>query len=84
MIASTIAERPPSLFEHVGRQIDMAFEPKQRMIAHILTGALLPSGWLGKPVDDIAEENDLSRDDVARVLARMQKFEPTGIFATGC
>ena len=36
------------------------------MIAHILTGALLPSGWLGKPVDDIAEENDLSRDDVAR------------------
>ena len=53
------------------------------MIAHILTGALLPSGWLGKPVDDIAEENDLSRDDVARVLTRMQKFEPTGIFATG-
>ena len=62
----------------------MAFdEPKQRMIAHILTGALLPSGWLGKPVDDIAEENDLSRDDVSLVLARMQKFEPTGIFATG-
>ena len=26
MIASTIAERPPSLFEHVGRQIDMAFD----------------------------------------------------------
>ena len=84
MIASTIAERPPSLFEHVGRQIDMAFDtPKQRMIAHILTGTLLPSGWLGKPVDDIAEENDLSRDDVSLVLARMQKFEPTGIFATG-
>ena len=84
MIASTIAERPPSLFEHVGRQIDMSFDdPKQRMIAHILTGALLPSGWLGKAVDDIAEENDLSRDDVVRVLARMQKFEPTGIFATG-
>ena len=84
LIASTIADRPPSLFEHVGRQIDMAFdEPKQRMIAHILTGALLPSGWMGKQVDDIAEENDLSRDDVARVLTRMQKFEPTGIFAMG-
>ena len=26
MIASTIAERPPSLYEHVGRQIDMAFD----------------------------------------------------------
>ncbi len=84
MIASNVAERPPSLFEHVGRQIDMSFDDsKQRMIAHILTGALLPSGWLGKAVDDIAEENDLSRDDVVHVLARMQKFEPTGIFATG-
>ncbi len=84
MIAATIAERPPSLFEHVGGQIDMAFdEPKERMIANILLGAVLPSGWLGKPVDDIAEENDLSRDAVARVLTRMQKFEPTGIFATG-
>lgn len=84
MIAATIAERPPSLFEHVGAQIDMAFdEPKERMIANILLGAVLPSGWLGKPVDDIAEENDLSRDAVARVLTRMQKFEPTGIFATG-
>lgn len=84
MIASTIAERPPSLFEHVGRQIDIAFsDAKQRMIAQILTGALLPSGWLGKSVEDIAEENDLARDDVAAVLVQIQKFEPTGIFAIG-
>ena len=81
MIASTIAERPPSLYEHVGRQIDMADEPKYHDCPYSDRRAV--TKWLAGQADrrHCRRKRPVARR--CRWFCRMQKFEPTGIFATG-
>ena len=78
----TVADRSDSVYTHVNKQIDLAIgATSDRMIAQLLLEALQPSGWLGKPVLEIAENGGVDYDDVLRVLTIMQGFEPVGLFA---
>lgn len=71
-----------SLYAHVLTQISLAFDdPLQLRVAHAFVEALEPSGWLGQPVASIAERAGVTVDQAEAVLARLQDFEPTGLFA---
>ena len=68
----------PGLF----RQLNLAMDdPKQRLIAGHFVNALEPSGWIGMPVEDVADASGCSLDEAEDVLAVLQTFEPTGLFA---
>ena len=82
MIATIIPNREDSLNRHVMGQIDFAItESRDRFIAVALLDGLAPSGWLDASIDSIAESCQCTTEQVESVLKRMQKFEPTGIFA---
>jgi len=68
----------PGLF----RQLNLAMDdPKQRLIAGHFVNALEPSGWLGMPVQDVADASGCSLVEAEGVLTILQTFEPTGLFA---
>ena len=81
-IANLAEQEPESLVECVLRQIDLSiFDPRQRVIAYALSEALEPSGWLGRPLDEIAATCGVSEEETEEVLAIVQKLEPEGVFA---
>jgi RNA polymerase sigma-54 factor len=68
----------PDLF----RQLNLAMDnPKQRLIAGHFINVLEPSGWIGVLVQDVADASDCNLDEAEDVLAILQTFEPTGLFA---
>lgn len=81
--ALDLAEAPSaSLMAHVGAAIDrMGLPAREARIANALADALEPSGWLGRPLAQIAREVRAPEPEVAAVLARLQRIEPAGLFA---
>ena len=74
----------PSLMSHVLTQIELLTRsPRERQIALVLAEALEPSGWLGAPLDDLARRAGCAVGDAAAVLKRLQRMEPSGLFAEG-
>ena len=76
------AWRPRTLREHVLEQIGTDFaDPEDRVIAQHLLDLLDEAGYLTGSVDPIAQRlgGDLAR--IEKVLARVQQFDPAGIFA---
>ena len=72
----------PSLMAHVLTQIRaLACAPAERQIALALAEALDPSGWLGRPLADLARQANCSFAQAEAVLMRLQRIEPTGLFA---
>ena len=72
----------PSLLAHVLSTIDRRITaPGERRIALVLAEALEPSGWLGRPVPQIAAELGVRVREVEAVLRRLQEIEPVGLFA---
>lgn len=72
----------PSLIAHVLQAITaLNLPPKARHIAEALAEALEPSGWLGRPPAQIAQETGATEAEVTAVLDRLQRIEPTGLFA---
>jgi RNA polymerase sigma-54 factor len=77
-----VAAAGPSLMAHVTDAVDrMMTTPFDRRIALILTEALEPSGWLGRPLAAVAAEAGCDLANVERVLQRLQRIEPVGLFA---
>jgi RNA polymerase sigma-54 factor len=72
-----------SLVSHVMALVSrLRLDPRQTVIAAALVEALEPSGWLGRPLAEIARMTGAELDEVAAVLARLQDAaEPTGLFA---
>lgn len=82
VIANVASDRPESLIEFVLKQIDLTiFDPRQRFIAYELAMALEPSGWLGRQVQEIADNCGCACEDVEETLAIVQRLEPEGVFA---
>jgi RNA polymerase sigma-54 factor len=78
----TIAGAGPSLMAHVMEAIEaMGLSRRDRAIADVLADALEPSGWIGRPLGDIAAEARASLPETEAVLARLQRIEPVGLFA---
>ncbi|MCR0980739.1 RNA polymerase factor sigma-54 [Roseomonas populi] len=74
-------ERPRSLRELLAEQARLAFgDPKERLIAGQLIALLDGAGRLAVPDSAIAEALGCEVGLVSGVRARMQRFEPTGLF----
>jgi RNA polymerase sigma-54 factor len=70
------------LIAHITREIgQLSLTAPEQAIAYDLMQALDPSGWLGRPLADIAADAGYDTAHAARVLTRLQTLEPTGIFA---
>ncbi|MDQ1080777.1 RNA polymerase sigma-54 factor [Pseudoroseomonas cervicalis] len=75
------AERPRSLREELGSQIRLAFDaPSDRLIAAQLVALLDPSGRLLAEDAAIAAALGCEIARIAAIRARMQRFEPVGMF----
>lgn len=80
--AERIAAAGPSLMAHVTDAIARMFPPgRARDQAMGLAMALEPSGWLGRPLADLAAEAGLSLPQAETLLRRLQDIEPAGLFA---
>jgi len=76
------AQPGPSLMAHVLSQIEtVTRSERERGIALVLAEAIEPSGWLGRPLPELAAEARCSLGDAEAVLKRLQRMEPTGLFA---
>ncbi len=77
-----IAARPRSLRDHLIEQIgaDIA-DPGDRVIAFHLLDLLDEAGYLRGTVAAVAEALGCSLSRVEAVLARLQRFDPAGVFA---
>ena len=83
-LANLAETGPESLVEFVLRQIDLTiFDPADRVIAYALAEALEPTGWLGRPLSDIAAVCGCPEAEVEAVLNTVQRLEPEGVFARG-
>ncbi|MEH6775547.1 MAG: RNA polymerase factor sigma-54 [Cereibacter changlensis] len=76
------ASAAPSLMAHVMQAVDGLFPSgRPRRLAVLLAEALEPSGWLGRPLAEIAAQGGATLPEAEAVLARLQGIEPTGLFA---
>lgn len=76
------AERTPGLREHLLRQLQLeSFAQAEQLLAVQLIGALDDDGYLRADLDDLAEHLGCARSDVEKLVLRLQRFEPTGVFA---
>jgi RNA polymerase sigma-54 factor len=70
-----------SLREHLGEQIRLSFaDPQDRLIAAQLLALVDPAGRLTVPDEAIARALGCEAARVAMVRARMQRFDPAGMF----
>ncbi|WP_232825018.1 RNA polymerase factor sigma-54 [Primorskyibacter marinus] len=80
----TAVEEAGSLYSHVFRAL-AGLIAQGGMMERVITALieeLEPSGWLGRPVDDIADTLGLTPQLIETALKVVQKrVEPTGIFA---
>jgi RNA polymerase sigma-54 factor len=76
------AARPRTLREHVLEQIgtDLSDQGDQLIALHLLD-LLDQNGYLGGPLDSIASLLGCDLARVEGVLARLQQFDPAGVFA---
>ena len=72
----------PSLRDRLERQLilDIA-DPRDRLIGRAVIDALDPSGWFTADLEGFAGSLGALPEDVERVLASLQQFEPAGLFA---
>ncbi|MDP2120749.1 MAG: RNA polymerase factor sigma-54 [Hoeflea sp.] len=76
------AARAPTLRDHVAEQIAFAFfDPAERLIATELADQLDAAGYVTGELDETTERLGADPARVEAVLARLQEFEPAGIFA---
>ncbi|MFZ1338536.1 MAG: RNA polymerase sigma-54 factor, partial [Paracoccaceae bacterium] len=74
--------RSPGLMAHVSAAVAvLRLTAAERQVAEVFVDALEPSGWLGRPLADIAREAGVPPGVAELVLSRLQRVEPTGLFA---
>lgn len=72
----------PSLMGHVMAHVDRLFPAGQRRrVALIIAQALEPSGWLGRPLAEMAREAGGDLQQAREVLRKLQDIDPVGLFA---
>lgn len=85
------SERPPlenmvtyqeNLFEHLVRQLQISrIEKQDRRTAFEIIGSLNQNGFLDADLQELADSLQVSLEDVERVLALVQDFDPPGVAA---
>lgn len=80
-LEETLAEST-TLRAYLDQQLGMAhLPPEDALIAAYLIDQVEDSGYLGSPIEEAAEILGAEIEDIERVLAILQGFEPTGVFA---
>lgn len=71
-----------SLREHLAEQLRLSIaDPTDRLIGACLIAGLDPAGRLALDLDALAGSLGCARARIEAVLARMQRFDPPGVFA---
>lgn len=71
-----------SLAAHVEASVAAMFpRGPERPVAEALALALEPTGWLGRPLSEIAAEAGVPLPAAEAILFRLQDIEPAGLFA---
>ena len=74
--------KPTSLEEHVEWQMRLSsLEGADRVIGRTIVGNLDEDGYLRVPLQEIAEDAEVSLDAVENVLRHIQTFDPPGVGA---
>ncbi len=77
-----IGERKKSLRNHLMDQILLEIpEGEYRRIAILYLDLIEPSGWINLDIDDFIKINNISYEKATLTLSKLQKLEPTGVFA---
>ncbi len=72
----------PDLRSHLVQQLNFAFgDAKDRFVGLYLIDQLDESGYLRLSTEDAAAQLGVPPETIARLLSKMQRFDPTGIFA---
>lgn len=74
---------PASLFDHLMQQVPFVFtELRDRRAAEAMIGLVEDSGYIDtRALEDMAARLGLTESDAERILAALQTFEPSGVFA---
>lgn len=81
-LGSLAADPGPSLYAHAAAHVArLDLTARQRALADLFLDALEPSGWLGQPVEMIADRAGASVAEADFVLSQLQRIEPAGLFA---
>jgi RNA polymerase sigma-54 factor len=74
--------RGTSLFDHLEWQLKLShFTREQDGIAMLIIGNLTPDGYLQEPIEELAEEAEVTVDIAEGVLKKIQEFDPVGVGA---
>jgi RNA polymerase sigma-54 factor len=77
-----LASAPPTLADHIGNQIALAFgDPLRLGVARALADQLDEAGYLRIGLGEIAESLGVAEATVRDVLEVCRRFDPAGIFA---
>ncbi len=80
---SFVAETP-TLKDHLTTQLHLAVQgPAERMIGQHLVDMVDDAGYLRADLAELADKLGTNEAIIEGVLARLQTFEPTGVFARG-
>ena len=72
-----------SLRDHLINQINLDFKIKiEKALAIGMIDYLHPSGWFISPISEVAKDLNIDEILISKVLLKLQKLEPTGIFST--
>ncbi len=81
-IAEQTVSEKISLKTVLQKQLSVEFKlPQEKMIAEVLVDYIEPSGWLEKSIEELVEIIGCDQTMIEKIIVRMQKFEPTGVFA---
>ena len=56
-------------------------EGVERKIAILILDLIEPTGWINFDIDEFMSKNNLEKDITLKVLEKLQKLEPTGVFS---
>ena len=77
-----IAEPKKNLRTHLMEQILLDIpEGLERKVAILLLDLIEPSGWIKLDIEEFATKNNLQKEFILKVLEKLQKLEPTGVFS---
>ena len=77
-----IAEPKKNLRTHLMEQILLDIpEGLERKVAILLLDLIEPSGWIKLDIEEFATKNNLQKESILKVLEKLQKLEPTGVFS---
>lgn len=81
-IEDRIGEPKKSLRNHLMEQILLEIpEGEDRKIAILLLDLIEPTGWINLNVEEFLHKKNIKEEKLFQVLDKLQKFEPSGVFA---